>query len=250
MDQIILQARGICRDFGGFRAVDDVNLDVKAGQIHAIIGPNGAGKTTMFNLLTKFLPPSAGQIILDGADITHSGPADVASHGMVRSFQISSTFGRLTALQNVRVALMRPGGGTFRFWATHRDMDRYNERAFELLSAVGLETWAHTQASSMPYGRKRALELATTLALEPKVLLLDEPMAGMGQEDIETITTLIRSLSGAKTIIIVEHNLKVVSSLADTISVMVRGRVVAEGDYKTVSSDPNVKAAYLGSSHD
>jgi branched-chain amino acid transport system ATP-binding protein len=246
---IVLRTKGLRRDFGGFRAVDSVSIDVRRGQIHAIIGPNGAGKTTMFNMLTKFLPPSGGQILLDGVDITHIGPAQVAALGMVRSFQISSTFGRLTALQNVRVALMRAGNRTYQFWRTHRDMDQYNARALELLAEVGLKDWAHHHAGSLPYGRKRALELATTLALDPKVLLLDEPTAGMGQEDIENIVTLVKSLSRKKTIVIVEHNLKVVSSLADTISVMVRGRVITEGDYATVSGNPDVKTAYLGSAH-
>lgn len=246
---IVLRTAGLRRSFGGFNAVDGVSIDIIRGQIHAIIGPNGAGKTTMFNMLTKFLSPTAGQIQLDGVDITHVGPAQVASLGMVRSFQISSTFGRLSALQNVRIALMRAGNSSFRFWRSHRDMDQYNDEARKLLAKVGLESWAERPAASLPYGRKRALELATTLALDPKVLLLDEPTAGMGQEDIETIVALVKSLARRKTIVIVEHNLKVISSLADTISVMVRGKVIAEGDYDAVSRHPDVRSAYLGSAH-
>ncbi|KRB49083.1 ABC transporter ATP-binding protein [Rhizobium sp. Root708] len=245
----ILQTRELRRDFGGFRAIDGVSLDIRRGQIHAIIGPNGAGKTTTFNMLTKFLAPTAGSITLDGIDITSAGPAQVASLGMVRSFQISSTFGRLTALQNVRIALLRAANETHQFWRSSDHMNKHNDRAMQLLGQVGLETWAHHPAALLPYGRKRALELATTLALDPKILLLDEPTAGMGQEDIQTISRLVKSLAGRKTIVIVEHNLKVISELADRISVMVRGRVVCEGDYATVSANPDVKAAYLGSAH-
>jgi branched-chain amino acid transport system ATP-binding protein len=250
MTDAILQTRQLRRDFGGFRAVDDVNINVRAGQIHAIIGPNGAGKTTMFNMLTKFLPPTSGQIILDGRDITRLGPAEIADLGMVRSFQISSIFSRLTVLQNVRVALMGRGDQTFKAWRSHRVMDEYNAKALDLLSQVGLEQWSQHIAASLPYGRKRALEIATTLAMQPKVLLLDEPTAGMGQGDVEQITALIKSLAGDKTIVIVEHNLKVISSLADSISVMVRGRVITEGNYEAVSRHPDVKSAYLGASHE
>ena len=250
MAEVMIRTVDLRKEFSGFRAVDGVNLEIAGGSIHAIIGPNGAGKTTVFNMLTKFLPPTAGEIILQGTDITRSSAADVACLGMIRSFQISSTFNRLTALQNVRVALMRPGTETYRFWRSHRDMERYNEHALSLLRSVGLEKWAHHQASVLPYGRKRALEIATTLALDPKVLLLDEPTAGMAQEDIEQIVTLIKSLGGKHTIVIVEHNLKVVSTLADRISVMARGRIIAEGPYSEVSQNPEVRTAYLGSAYE
>ncbi|QDL38617.1 ABC transporter ATP-binding protein [Rhodoferax sediminis] len=249
MTDFILQTTGLKRSFAGIRAVDGVDLAVRRGSIHAVIGPNGAGKTTLFNLLTKFLEPTEGRILLRGEDITAAGPAQIASLGMVRSFQISSVFTRLTALQNVRVALMRRGGHSFHFWRSHRDLDRHNQRAMELLAAVGLERWAHERAARLPYGRKRALEIATTLALEPDVLLLDEPLAGMGQEDVEQVAALIKSLAGPRTVLLVEHNLKVIAQLADVITVMARGRVIAEGPYATVSQNPEVRSAYLGSSH-
>lgn len=249
MTDVILQTSGLGRSFGGIRAVQDVNLSVRRGTIHAVIGPNGAGKTTLFNLLTKFLPPSDGRIVLDGVDITSAGPSQIAALGMVRSFQISSVFTRLTALQNVRVALMRSGGESFHFWRPHRDLERYNPRALELLRLVGLERWADVRAAHLPYGRKRALEIATTLALEPEILLLDEPLAGMGQEDVEQIALLVKSLAGRRTIVIVEHNLKVIAQLSDTITVMARGRVIVEGTYAEVSRHPDVRSAYLGSAH-
>ena len=249
MSDVVLQTKDLKKDFQGFRAVDGVNLTIRRGHIHAIIGPNGAGKTTVFNMLTKFVAPSSGQIVLDGQDITAVGAADVARLGMVRSFQISSTFKRLTALQNVRVALMSFGNETRRFWSSHRDMERYNEPALALLSSVGLEKWANHTAALLPYGRKRALEIATTLALSPKVLLLDEPTSGMAQEDIQQVTDLVKSLAGDRTIVIVEHNLKVISDLANTISVLARGRVIAEGSYEVVSRNADVRSAYLGGAH-
>jgi branched-chain amino acid transport system ATP-binding protein len=249
-DEFILESNGLTKEFAGFVAVSDVNLRVRRGTIHALIGPNGAGKTTCFNLLTKFLKPSRGQILYKGRDITAMAPADVARLGLVRSFQISAVFPHLTALENVRVALQRQHGSSFDFWRSKSVLDRYNDRARELLEDVGLSEFANTPAVEMPYGRKRALEIATTLALDPEMMLLDEPMAGMGHEDIDKVATLIKRISQKYTILMVEHNLNVVANLSDTITVLTRGQVLAEGDYATLSKHPQVKEAYLGASHE
>lgn len=249
-DEFILETTGLTKEFAGFLAVSDVNLRVRKGSIHALIGPNGAGKTTCFNLLTKFLKPSRGQILYKGRDITAMAPADVARLGLVRSFQISAVFPHLTALENVRVALQRKHGSSFDFWRSKSVLDRFNARARELLDDVGLSDFASTPAVEMPYGRKRALEIATTLALDPEMMLLDEPMAGMGHEDIDKVAALIKRISQKYTILMVEHNLNVVANLSDTITVLTRGQVLAEGDYETLSKHPQVKEAYLGASHE
>ena len=240
-DEYILETRGLSKEFAGFSAVRDVDLRVRRGSIHALIGPNGAGKTTCFNLLTKFLQPSAGQIVYKGKDIT--------ALGLVRSFQISAVFPHLTALENVRVALQRQHGHSFDFWRSKSVLDRFNGRALELLDDVGLSEFARTPAVEMPYGRKRALEIATTLALDPEMMLLDEPMAGMGHEDIERIAALIKRISAKYTILMVEHNLNVVANLSDIITVLTRGHVLAEGNYADLSKDERVKEAYLGAGH-
>jgi branched-chain amino acid transport system ATP-binding protein len=245
-DDIILETRGLTREFKGFVAVDGVDLQVKRGTIHALIGPNGAGKTTCFNMLTKFVRPTAGRILYKGEDITAMHPADVARLGLVRSFQISAVFPHLTALENVRIALQRKRGDNFDFWRSKRVLDPLNARAMELLADVGLTEFAGRIAGEISYGRKRALEIATTLALDPEMLLLDEPMAGMGHEDIDRIAALIRRVSANRTILMVEHNLHVVANLSDRITVLTQGRVLAEGDYATVSENPDVKQAYLG----
>jgi len=229
--------------------VNGVDLKVGRGTIHALIGPNGAGKTTCFNLLTKFLRPSRGRIVYKGRDITAMAPADVARLGLVRSFQISAVFPHLTVLENVRIALQRKRGGSYDFWRSKRVLDRYNEAAHQLLADVGLTAFAQARAVELPYGRKRALEIATTLALEPDMLLLDEPMAGMGHEDINRISALIKSVAASRTVLMVEHNLSVVANLSHRITVLTRGRVLAEGDYATVSSDPRVREAYMGTGH-
>jgi branched-chain amino acid transport system ATP-binding protein len=242
----ILVTEGLGKSFGDFSAVSDVSLRVRRGSIHALIGPNGAGKTTCFNMLTKFVTPTTGKIFYKGRDITSMRPADVARLGLVRSFQISAVFPHLTALENVRVALQRKRGDNFDFWRSKRVLNSLNARARELLADVGLGDFDHRIASEISYGRKRALEIATTLALEPEMLLLDEPMAGMGHEDIDRIAALIRRVSVNRTILMVEHNLNVVASLSDKITVLTRGRVLAEGDYATVSENPEVKSAYLG----
>ncbi len=243
---IALETHGLTRAFSGFTAVDAVDLRIRRGSIHALIGPNGAGKTTCFNLLTKFLEPTGGRIVYEGRDITRMKPADVARLGLVRSFQISAVFPHLTAMENVRVALQRRRGGSFDFWRSERLLAAFDDRAVELLDDVGLSDWAHTRAVEMPYGRKRALEIATTLALDPKMMLLDEPMAGKGHEDIDRVAALIKRVSAGRTILMVEHNLQVVAHLCDTITVLTRGRILAEGDYATVSKNPDVQRAYLG----
>ena len=217
--------------------------------VHALIGPNGAGKTTVFNLLTKFLQPTAGSITLDGHDITRATPARVAQMGVVRSFQISATFPHLSVLDNVRVALQRPNGLASQFWRSLSALDRLTPRAEELLHTVGLEDARHGLAADLSYGRKRVLEIATTLALDPKVLLLDEPMAGMGHEDVGTIARLVKSIAADRAVLMVEHNLSVVADIADWVSVLQRGEVIAAGDYDTVSKDANVREAYMGSEH-
>jgi branched-chain amino acid transport system ATP-binding protein len=246
---IILATEDLTRDFSGFVAVNGVNLAVARGSIHALIGPNGAGKTTCFNLLTKFLAPTRGRIVYNGRDITAMAPADVAQMGMVRSFQISAVFPHLTVLENVRVALQRQRGGSFDFWRSKKILDRFNDRAHALIESVGLSAFTHTTAVDLPYGRKRALEIATTLALDPELMLLDEPTAGMGHEDIDRIVALIKTVSVNRTVLMVEHNLNVVSTLSDRITVLTRGRILAEGDYASVSSHPEVREAYLGVGH-
>ncbi|HUG62657.1 MAG TPA: ABC transporter ATP-binding protein [Methylomirabilota bacterium] len=249
IDDIILSARGLTKSFGGFIAVNDVDIDVKRGSIHALIGPNGAGKTTCFNLLTKFLQPTRGAITYNGREVTGMKPADIARLGLVRSFQISAVFPHFTALENVRIALQRQRGDSFDFWRPEKVLAGFNQRAAALLDDVGLGAFAGARAAELSYGRKRALEIATTLALDPDMLLLDEPMAGMAQGDIERITELIRTIGKTRTILMVEHNLSVVASLSDRITVLARGKVLAEGDYAAVSNDPLVVEAYIGTGH-
>ncbi|RVB80459.1 MULTISPECIES: ABC transporter ATP-binding protein [unclassified Mesorhizobium] len=245
----ILEAVGLTKEFKGFVAVNNVDLTVERGSIHALIGPNGAGKTTLFNLLTKFLQPTHGAIRYRGRDITRMQPADIARLGLVRSFQISAVFPHMTALENVRIALQRRRGDSFDFWRSEKLLSTFNSEAAALLADVGLTEFSDIRASDLSYGRKRALEIATTLALNPEMLLLDEPMAGMAQEDIERISALIRRISKNRTILMVEHNLSVVASLSNRITVLARGKVLAEGDYAAVSKDPRVIEAYIGAGH-
>jgi len=237
-------------EFRGFVAVKDVTLSVNEGTIHALIGPNGAGKTTVFNLLTKFLTPTRGQILFRGNDITGLKPAEVARLGLVRSFQISAVFPHLTVLDNVRVALQRPKGLATQFWLPSSSLSVLDERAMELIDAVNLSPYAHLTASELSYGRKRALEIATTLALDPAMLLLDEPMAGMGHEDIGRIADLIRRVAKNRTVLMVEHNLNVVADLCDRVTVLARGEILSDGSYATVSADPRVREAYMGTEHE
>ena len=249
-DNCILETSGLVKEFKGFRAVNDVNLKVQRGHIHALIGPNGAGKTTVFNLLTKFLIPTAGKILYNGNDITTEKPAQVARRGIVRSFQISATFPNLTVLDNVRIGLQRATGASYHFWKPLRSLDTLNGRAMELLDTVGLAGFADTVTGELAYGRKRALEIATTLAPEPELMLLDEPTQGMGHEDVDRVTQLIKKVSANRTVLMVEHNMNVVASIADKISVLQRGQVIAEGPYETVSRNPQVLEAYMGSAEE
>ena len=248
-DDVILETRGLTKEFKGFVAVQDVSLKVRRGSIHALIGPNGAGKTTCFNLLTHFLEPTRGQIFYNGREITGSDPASIARLGLVRSFQISAVFPHLTVLENVRIALQRKRGASFDFWRAERVLEDLNARARELIEAVGLAEFETTVAVELAYGRKRALEIATTLALDPEMLLLDEPTAGMAHEDVDRITALIKRVSANRTVLMVEHNLSVVSNLCHTITVLQRGEILAEGDYAAVSKNPEVIQAYLGTAH-
>ena len=243
----ILETRQLTKEFKGFVAVDHVDLLVRRGTIHALIGPNGAGKTTCFNLLTKFLKPTAGQILFNGDDITRYAPAQIARRGIIRSFQISAVFPHLSVLENVRVALQRRLGNSFHFWRSERTLDRLDTRARELLAAVDLESYAASVTVELSYGRKRALEIATTLAMEPELMLLDEPTQGMGLEDVDRIRQLIKKVATNRTVLMVEHNMSVVSSLADTITVLARGATLAEGPYAEVSRNPAVIEAYMGS---
>lgn len=246
----VIETRGLTKEFMGFRAVEDVNLKVRRGTIHAMIGPNGAGKSTVFNLITKFHQPTAGRIIFKGEDITRDRPAGLACKGLVRSFQISAVFPEMTVLENVRMARMRKEGKPYQFWRSLRILQPLDDACLELIDQVGLSEYAHVSAAALPYGRKRALELATTLALEPEVMLLDEPMAGLGTEDIKKISALIRRVAQGRTVLMVEHNMGVIADLSDVISVLQRGRVLVEGDYETVSKDPRVIEAYVGTGED
>ncbi|HEV7476937.1 MAG TPA: ABC transporter ATP-binding protein [Burkholderiales bacterium] len=244
----VLETRGLTKEFKGFVAVREVSLKVRRGSIHALIGPNGAGKTTCFNLLTHFLEPTRGQIFFNGREITGSSPSAIARMGLVRSFQISAVFPHLTVLENVRVALQSKvkAGASYDFWISDKSLKKLDEPARELIQAVGLAEFESTVAVELPYGRKRALEIATTLALDPQMMLLDEPTAGMTHADVERISALIKRVSANRTVLMVEHNLSVVSTLSDRITVLQRGEILAEGDYATVSADPRVKEAYLG----
>jgi branched-chain amino acid transport system ATP-binding protein len=246
-DGLIIETRGLTKDFNGFYAVKDVDLKVRRGQIHALIGPNGAGKTTCFNLLTKFLIPTRGQILYQGEDITLAKPAEVARRGIVRSFQVSAVFPHLTVLENVRIALQRGLGTTFHFWRSESSLKVLDSRAMALLDEVDLGSLASRVAVELPYGRKRALEIATTLAMEPELMLLDEPTQGMGHEDVGKVTALIKKASANRTVLMVEHNMNVVSTIADTITVLQRGGIIADGSYAEVSKNPQVIEAYMGS---
>ncbi|WP_237059247.1 ABC transporter ATP-binding protein [Loktanella sp. M215] len=244
--RVVLSARGLGKDFAGFTAVNGVDLDVEHARIHALIGPNGAGKTTVFNLLTKFLQPTRGKIMLLDQDITKVKPDKIARMGLVRSFQISAVFPHLTVLENVRIALQRPNKLATQFWLPLSSLDRLNPRAEELIADLGLTQYRDTRATDLSYGRKRVLEIATTLALDPKVLLLDEPMAGMGGEDVATVAGIIADVAKTRAVLMVEHNLSVVADIAHHVTVLQRGEILASGDYETVSQNPQVRTAYMG----
>lgn len=245
----LLETRGLVKRFNGLTATDDVDIAIEEGERVSVIGPNGAGKTTVFNLLTRFMAPTSGSIVYDGTDITRHKPTDIAHRGMVRSFQISAIFGHLSVLDNVRVALQRHLGLSYHFWRSNKVLDSTNERAMQLLEQVGLAEFADTTSVELAYGRKRALEIATTLALDPKLMLLDEPTQGMSTEDVGKITALVKQVAADRTVLMVEHNLKVVSTLADKITVLNRGEILAEGPYADVSKNPAVMEAYMGAAH-
>jgi branched-chain amino acid transport system ATP-binding protein len=245
----ILETRALTKEFKGFVAVSKVDLQVRRGSIHALIGPNGAGKTTCFNLLTKFLIPTSGTILFDGHDITNETSAHIARRGVIRSFQISSVFPHITVLENVRVALQRTLNNSFQFWRSEKVLDQLNDRAMDLLRQVDLEKYAGLTAVELSYGRKRALEIATTLAMNPTLMLLDEPTQGMGLEDVDRIRQLIKKVAADRTVLMVEHNMSVVASIADTITVLQRGATLAEGSYEQVSKNPAVIEAYMGSAN-
>jgi branched-chain amino acid transport system ATP-binding protein len=247
--QNVIETIGLTKEFKGFVAVKNVNLKIKRNTVHSLIGPNGAGKTTCFNLITKFLEPTSGTIKYNARDVTKAKPAEVSRMGMVRSFQISSTFPHLTVLENVRVALQRATGTQYHFWKSENCLSSLNARAVELIESVGLGSYTHRTAAELSYGRKRALEIATTLALDPEVLLLDEPTSGMGHEDVGSITDLIQDLAANRTVVLVEHNLSVVCAVSDFITVLARGEVLAEGDYAHVSKCKEVVSAYMGNAH-
>ncbi len=246
MSDLILETRQLTKEFKGFTAVSKVDLSVVRGSIHALIGPNGAGKTTCFNLLTKFLEPTRGAILFNGQDITGERPAQIARRGIIRSFQISAVFPHLTVLENVRLGLQRSLGKSYHFWKSETSLQSLDVRAQELLAEVGLEPFAAEQAVNLPYGRKRALEIATTLAMDPELMLLDEPTQGMGHEDVQRVAMLIKRVSVGRTVLMVEHNMGVVSTIANTITVLQRGAVLAEGSYEEVSANPLVMEAYMG----
>ena len=245
-DSPILVTQSLTKEFKGFVAVSQVNLTVKRGHIHALIGPNGAGKTTCFHLLTKFLEPTSGRIVFNGIDITAEKPAQIARRGVIRSFQISAVYPQMTVLENVRIGLQRKLGTSFHFWRSDASLNQLNEQAMQLLAEVDLTDFAQAFALNLPYGRKRALEIATTLAMDPELMLLDEPTQGMGHEDVDRVTQLIKKVSAGRTILMVEHNMNVVASIADTITVLQRGAVLAEGPYQEVSRNPQVMQAYMG----
>ena len=246
VDDFILETRGLTKQFKGFVAVSNVDLRVRRGEIHALIGPNGAGKTTFFNLLTKFLIPDSGQILYRGEDITLARPAELARRGIVRSFQMSAVFPHLTVLENVRIALQRGLATTFYFWKSAASLAVLDGRVRELLAQVDLSGFAQVRAVELPYGRKRALELATTLAMAPQLMLLDEPTQGMAHEDVDRVTALIRQAAAQRTVLMVEHNMQVVARIADTITVLQRGKVLASGRYAEVARNPLVMEAYMG----
>lgn len=245
----VLEIRGLTKRFAEFVAVNDVNLKIRRGSIHALIGPNGAGKTTCFNLLTKFLTPSSGTILYHGRDITALDSATIARMGMVRSFQISAVFNSMTSLENVMLALQRKRGESFDFWTRKSALAGNRSMAMEHLDSVGIAHLAEVAAGDLSYGHRRALEIATTLALEPEVILLDEPTAGMGHEDVERIAKLIRAAAAGRTVLMVEHNLGIVSEICDEVTVLARGRILAQGDYHSIAANEQVVEAYLGGGH-
>jgi branched-chain amino acid transport system ATP-binding protein len=241
-----VETRALHKHFAGFRAVNGVELRLEAGLVHALVGPNGAGKTSLFNLLTGFLRPTSGHVLIFGDDVTGERPDEIAKRGVARSFQVTSLFEELSVVEHVALALQSRTGLGYGFWRDESALRQFDARARELLAEVGLAGVAEEPVRHLPYGQKRALELALALALEPKLLLLDEPTAGMGAEDVERTIALIARLRAGRTVVLVEHNMGVVGQLADNVIVLQQGKVIAEGPYQTVRADPAVVAAYLG----
>lgn len=246
MSALILETQGLSKSFASFAAVSDVSLKVTAGSLHALIGPNGAGKSTLFNLVTKFLKPTRGTILYRGFDVTGYSPSRLARMGVARSFQVSSVFAELTVKENVLMALMRQKNFAWRMWRSPAILRSLDEPAHELLARFGLAEQAEIRAKFLSYGKKRALELALAMAIKPELLLLDEPSSGVGHEDLARLTQVIREVSRTCTVLMVEHNLKLVAALATRISVLQRGRLIAEGSYDEVRANPQVIEAYLG----
>jgi branched-chain amino acid transport system ATP-binding protein len=246
----LLETRALTKEFRGFRAVSDVDLSVARGTVHALVGPNGAGKTTLFNLLTGFLSPTSGTVLFDGQDITGRAPEQIAPLGVARSFQITSLFEAMSLREHLELALASPTGMGKQWWRSVTRMSRFRDRAMDLLDQVGLAGRADAPASSLAYGQKRALELAIAMALDPKLLLLDEPTAGMGIEDVDRTIALVKQLAVGRTVVLVDHNMHVVGSLADTVTVLQSGQVLAEGPYEQVRADERVITAYLGAVHE
>jgi len=242
----IVSTTALRKEFRGFAAVRDVDLRVAEGSVHALVGPNGAGKTTLFNMLTGFLTPSAGRIEIAGKDVTGEPPERIAGLGVARSFQITTLFPALTARDHVELALQAKTTLGWRFWRSDKQLHRFRDRAEELLASVGLEKVADVAVEALAYGRKRALELAVALALDPRVLLLDEPTAGMSPAETARITALIAGLDRTLTILIVEHDMDVVFRLADRVTVLHEGRVIADGTAADVRGDVRVHDVYLG----
>jgi branched-chain amino acid transport system ATP-binding protein len=241
-----VETQALHKDFAGFRAVNGVDLRLEAGQVHALVGPNGAGKTSLFNLLTGFLAPTSGRVLLFGDDVTGLRPDRIAMRGVARSFQITSLFEELSVVEHVALALQSRTGIGFGFWRDEAVLRRFDPRARELLAEVGLDAVGDAPVRQLPYGQKRALELALALALEPKLLLLDEPTAGMSAEDVRRTIALVARVRAGRTVVLVEHNMGVVGELADNVIVLQQGKVIAQGPYAAVRVDPAVKSAYLG----
>ena len=249
MAEPILSTRDVAKVYAGFSALDGVTLDVAEGTVHAIIGPNGAGKTTFFNVLSGFAPATRGSVRFAGVEIGALDPSAIARMGMVRSFQINSVFPHLSVLDNVKIALQARTSLSRRLLASPRTTAVLDDPARTALASVGLDGERANLAVNLPYGQKRSLELAIALSQDPRVLLLDEPTAGMGVEDIDRTVELVRRIAPGRTIVLVEHNLRVVADLCDRVTVMQRGKVLVEGTYDEVRADERVVTAYLGGGH-
>ena len=242
----LLQIDGLTKRFGGVIASDTITLDIPAGEFHAVIGPNGAGKSTLVALLCGEIAPEDGSIGFDGADITHLSADRRSRLGLARSFQITSLFPEFTALDNVALAVQAHAGHSFQFWKAARDDPALREPALEALAAVGLKARADSRVDRLSHGEHRQLEIAVALASKPRLLLLDEPMAGLGPDETARMTALLRTLKGTVTILLIEHDMETVFALADRITVLVYGRVIASGDPKAIRADAAVREAYLG----